>query len=580
MQTTKRHATSVLILGIAILTGLARADYSPSYSDFKGARYENIEKSTWDIGWTADIHHKSVEARERQAPAAKALAGYEMRLGRFGYYVFGVDKLDLYLFDLDTRAKHADFWLSVDDEPVSFRKPIVISGKGHYKMTIQLMRPIEDKLVYLRAHATDDIKFTKALLHLPPEGLFPKGIEGVYTKIYRNGDKDGKLAGYYPIKQFNGIQDLRLSDLGAGAEGIPLPRLGVSVDVSIIDRATGDFRGQILADNGSVVADNWRVGIPWCRIISTDSLRGSLRYLNSRKLDTNGDGHWAPKALRHMDTVGSPVGRAYTVIIPATWFDVPAPKGKAWQTLRCDYLARNGKQTLSMPLRKDYRNDDGSFRIGFVHFACSKGYIKVDQSVHKVCVVQSCKEGGIIIGLVDRLADFRCMQIVKGTMRVSQTGEAIQPRYGKKIVDYQGTYFYRFTSNISEFEAFGLSMICNSADVYAGRGAWNLYPPKLVWGDPYVRGKAKSMVGRWDWIIDTCKKYGVDILFDATGVGVYDILIHRPDFAAEWYDKKSNSFTKFRREQVSMDPMNPEARKAREEHLAELYGYLKRLEYS
>jgi len=370
---------------------------------------------------------------------------------------------------------------------------------------------------------------------------FPEGIKGVYVIDF---SKDGKP------QRFTGKREFTPGDFGQEGKGLPVPRLGISVDIRIEEGATGDWRQKIFADTGRVVHEGWRQPrYRSHRRVLTDVYRDTYRFLDSRKLDNDSDGFWSAEVLREIDTHDVPAELDYAVIIPATWFDVPAPaKGEQYKTLRFDYLGVEGRTPAEISLREDYFNPDGSLRIGFVHFRNRSLEIRQDYYVtggvrnHKVYVVQSNGKDGIIIARIDTLKGDRCLQIVQSTLEVSGKGESIQPAFGKKISYYQMESFSDYYRNSPEFKIFGYSKICNTLTVRTFRSF--TYPFKLMWDDPYVRRRAQEGADRWQYLIDTCAKYGVDFAFEMHPYWVSDFTVHHPDLVAEYYDKKTGSFRK------------------------------------
>jgi len=412
---------------------------------------------------------------------------------------------------------------------------------------------------------------------------FPEGIEGIYLVDF---SEDGKPA------KFTGGKEFRLSDSGAPGTGIPVPRLGVSVDIRIEDGATGDWRQKIFADDGKTVYEGWRRRYRTKRRVPPGAYRDVYRLLDSRKLDGNSDGFWSPDVLRDMNSYDVPAGLDYTLILPATWFDVPAPSRsgdtvRTYRTLRFGYLDVEGETEAEISLREDYVNPDGSLKIGFVHSAGKdekRGrYIRGGRSVHKVYVVQSCAKGGVIIARLDKLKSERYLQIVSGTLDVSEKGESVLPRYGKKVSYYQMESFPDYMSNTPEFSIYGYSLICNTLTCRMWRSL--VYPHNLLWDDPYVRRRVKEDVARWQHVVDTCKRYGMDFLYETHPVFIPDFVVFYPQFISESYDTKTGEFPKAfcnrheTRDVYRTDAESPEARMLMEKHWTEFFSYFERLPY-
>jgi len=579
MRTTLRL---VLIFAVLGLSGTAQANYSPKYSDLHGARYNNTGVGSWDVGWSADIHGKRYVARGRNIGAMDVHAGENIELGRCRYPVYAATKIHLDVFDLETEASTMDFWLSFEDRPISERSTLTVDGKGHYRATLDMKAVCTRKRAHIMASCRKRMKFSGIRLTLAPEHLFPEGIQDVYVKSYHPRAKPGRLASRYPVKYVSGRLDSRLSDFHV--QRISLPRLGVSVDIGICDSAVGDYRTRVLADNGSAVYESLRAKANSIRTIGPRDFCPTMVLFDSRDLDSDGDGFWTPGVLREIDTLGTGPGLDYTVIIPATWFDVPSlRKGdRPYKTLRLEYVSTGGRKAVTVPLRKDYLNPDGSVRIGFVHHSRYARRGTAGQ-VHRVYVVQSTRKDGIVIGMLDESRDYRCLQMVKGTLRVSQDGEAIQPGFGKKISYQQMAPFYDYTSNTSEFQIYHLAQVCNTLTCRPWR-SWR-YPPKLLWKDPYGRAQTAKHIERWQYIIDTCKKYGMDFLYETHATFVPDFTVHYPDCIAEKYNKEDGSFSqasylhygKVKRDCV--DLVNSVSAKRLEECHREFFAHFKRLPY-
>jgi len=575
--------TSALAL-LCCLTGFnVLSDHKPAYHNIRGARLNNTRTKTWDVAWSEDIHHKRIEGRERKIGFKQLPSGTTISFGNFGYLVYGVDKIDLYLFDLRTKARKLHFWLTVDDKLVSDRSAIDFKGNGNYKLTFALTEPLDTKRVFLIGSCTHDVRFTRALLYNAPEHIFPKALEGVYILKYRNTPKNGKLQQGHPVIAMSGKKEWKLADFAVNNKGIRMPRLGLPVDIRISDAAMGDYIQEVHADNGNIVRKSWRRRDS-SRIASIAELSTTRTYLDSRDLDSNNDNHWSPKVLRTMDNKSVPARLAYSTIIPATWFDVPA-SAQQYRTLKFEYLSEGKKKQASLPLRTDYRNSDGSMRIGFVHYSSYTGGLS-GPSVHRVYVVQSCDKGGIIIRRMETLNDYRCLQIVQNTLNVSVEGEAIQPCQGSKVSYYQHFGFYFPALNISEFEAYEYSPICNSGTCRAFRKF--LYPPNLIWNDTYVRKMTRENVGYWQNVVDMCQKYSMDFAWESKGVFVADLTVHHPEYAAERFNGKNGTFEVVwgnrgkggtRSKSDTVDRMNLQAVKRMIEHWQEFFSYFKRLPY-
>jgi len=578
-----KRITAVCILSVH-LTGFVRADFVPTYQNLGGARYRNTINATWDVGWSEDVHQKRIEARERSFKAARVQAGDVMSFGRSRYPIFAAGKVDLYLFDLNTRASKVVFWLSVDDKPISSPGTVTVNGRGNYKVTLAMNGVCAETRAFLKASSTDDVSFTSAVVYVPPEEQFPSGIEGVYLLRHHPRLTDGKLADGYPITILQGKKQIRLSDFEVS--GIPVPRLGMLMDIHIADRATSDFRIRTFADDGSVTDEGWRSRRSGIRIGGSGEFSAVRLFMDSRTLDSDGNGMWSPEVLRELDTLDVPAGVAWTVIVPATWFDAPASAGNPYTTLRFEHLGRGGHKNIAVPLREDYFNEDGSVRIGFVHYSSNprpgggEGW-----SVHKVYVVQSCSKGGVIVGFVDRFRDFRCLQIVKDTLRLATDGESIRPRFGKKISYAQHYGFGAPAHNISEIEAYLHGRLYNGGTCRTYRK--HLYPPKLIWDDPYVRAKTKNDIDNWQRVVDLCKKYGQDFAYETEGDYVPDLVVHHAEYVAEYFNRKTGVFEKAygirnkgsRLKRPVLDVMNEEAVKHITAHWTELLSYFRCLPY-
>jgi len=407
---------------------------------------------------------------------------------------------------------------------------------------------------------------------------FPQGIEGVYVIDF---SEDGKP------EVVTGRRRFSLSDY-VKAKGIPVPRLGVSVDIRIQNGATGDFRQKIFADNGDAVHHGWRHRYRTHRRTAPDGYRDGYTLLDSRKLDSDRDGLWTAPVLSEINAFDVPAGLDFSVILPATWFDVPVPdNGRPYRTLKFEYLTTDGNTQASIPLREDYFNSDGSLRIGFVYWlskAERRGcYITGGRTRDKVYVIQSCDKGGVIIERLRSLKVGRCLQIVEGTLRASGKGESILPRFGKKISYYQMATFADYFRNTPEFELYGYSKICNTLTCRMWRDL--VYPHNLLWDDPYVRRRVKEDLTRWQYVVDTCGKYGMDFLWETHTEYVPDFIVFYPQFASERYDRKTGEFTMEpcvrteARNVPRIDAEHPEARRIMEKYWTELFGYFKRLPY-
>jgi len=251
---------------------------------------------------------------------------------------------------------------------------------------------------------------------------FPERIQGIYVLDFCKDGADGNADNQHPVRILTGRKKLALSDFGLTVKGIPVPFLGVSVDVAIADEACGDYVHKVFADDGTIVRGGWRRG-GRSRIEST-RWRPWRIELDSRELDSNSDGFWAPGILREINSHGVPAGLGYTAIIPATWFAVPPPRGgERYKTLRFTYLGSADRREADISLREDYISPDGSLTIGFIYHGDRSRYHLGGASPEKVFVVQSCNKGGVIVARINGLADARCLQIVKGTLTVSQAGE-------------------------------------------------------------------------------------------------------------------------------------------------------------
>jgi len=371
---------------------------------------------------------------------------------------------------------------------------------------------------------------------------FPKGIEGLYIADLRKEGADMKISNILSVRSFTGKKDLRLHEFGVGEKGIRVPRLGVSMDLRFIDGASGDYRWALFADNGRVQQRGWRRG--GRGRLEHGNFRDVHKLLDSCELDSDGDGFWKPEVVGKIDTCDVPAGLGYAIIIPATWFAVPAPRGGAYRTLRFDYLAHDGKQDASIPLREDILNPDGSLKIGFVYVLSGDErdgkYMVGGRSLEKVYIVQSCRRRGVIIALMDMLKDGRCLQVLKGTLRVSDQGESIRPRFGKKISYYQMASLGN-TSRLWEFRAFGYSRACNTLTTRIYRSLE--YPHNLVWDDPYVRRRTREDIERWQPVVDMCKRYGLDFVYEMCAGYIPDFTVLYPQFVAENYDRQTGRFT-------------------------------------
>jgi len=422
--------------------------------------------------------------------------------------------------------------------------------------------------------------------------IFPKGIEGIHFIDYCKDGADREKESRFPAREFAGTKELTLSAFGVKGKGIPLPRLGVSVDIRIADGAAGDYRDRIFADNGTVVKQGWRHTwgnrrIPAAAFVN----RGWL--LNSCELDSDSDGYWSRRVLREINTYEVPAELGYTLIVPATWFEVPPPSRSGrgvepYRTLRFDYLGSEGRNKANIALREDYINPDGSLKIGFV-YDCSKWekqgrYIAGGRSLYKVYVIQSCNKGGIIIARLDRLKDERCLQIVKGTLRVSEQGESIRPRFGKKVSSYQFVYFSTYPRNNVEFRIYGFGNLFNSVCARTDRSL--SYPPKFLWDDPYVKRRMKEHMKRFNYMLDTYRKYGVeDVYFEASALNMADFVVLYPQFTAKCYDKNTGAFSAFRYpgdefgDGPRADAYSPAAQEVIEKYWVEYLKHLKGVSY-
>jgi len=583
-ETMKR---SLLIAGwlyVALFRNAALADYSPEYEDLNGARFRNDETCTWDVAWSEDIHGKKFWAPMRCGPRADSPAGDNVSLGRYHYALYAASKVDLYVYGLETKASKVEFWLSVEDEAITDRGVVNVNGKGDYKVTLGLKKKVQGVRPYLKASCSQPLKLSWNNLVLMPEYIYPAGIEGMHMKTWFVDPGQGKVVYRFPVKIIKGKVNLGLPDFDVNGKGIRMPRLGVGVDIALCDRASNDYRTRVFADNGDVILSTTRGRV--LRTIGPKDLVGTKFFLNSRKLDSDGDGYWSADVLREIDPMGLEPGLHYTTIIPATWFDVPAPGQGAgtYKTLKFEYLSSDGRKQAVIPLRQDTFNADGSVRIGFVHWCSScKKAMSGCKSKHRVYVVQSNRGGGVIIGWIESLADFRCAQIVKGTLRVSPEGEGIHPRFGKQISYYQMATFYGYPAHSTEFDIYHYSRLCNTLTMRVER-SWR-YPPKLVWDDAYVRMKTAEHVGHWQRIVDTCKRYGIDCHYEIRSWDIPDFTVLNPDCVAESYDRKTGALVKStispencrRMVRPLLDVANPVSRKRMEDYWAEFYRHFERL---
>ena len=577
-----RKVFAVAWVAQALVYSAAAGEYRPEWSEIKGARYNNAAAGTWDVGWSEDVHQKGKQARPRMLVRGAGGVGADVSLGHFFYPLYAATRVDLYVYDLQTSASRIELWLSAGGERISSRGALAPKGRGHYRVTLTMTRVCGGERVYLRGSCPSAVRFSGAMAYVAPEYMFPKGIEGVYIKRFHGGEKDVVRGQRYAVSSLEGMRRLGLSDYGVVGKGIPAPRLGVSVDIRVCDRAVGGYRTRLYAEDGTVAHEGWRLNVLRPRAVDAAHFLTTRTYLDSRALDTNGDGVWQPEVVREIDAVGVTAGLDYSIILPATWFEAPGGKGR-YRTLRFEHLARAGRERVTLPLREDYVNRDGSVKIGFVHYSC---YDKSGPGgVHKVYIVQSSRRGGIIIAMITGLRDFRCLQIARGTLTLSEKGESIQPRFGRKISYYQMAPFYDYPSNMTEFQVYGHGRVFNTVTFRAWR-PWR-YPPKLVWDDPYVRGKTRANVDRLQYVADTCKRYGMDLLYESHADDMADVLVHHPEYIAEYYDGKTGRlYTATKRRSKGktlqgpwLDFTNPAAVKAIEEFWTELLGYFERLPY-
>jgi len=395
VKESKMHQREVVLTRILALAQMLlpifaiAADYRPSFEDIKGARFNNKLKATWDIAWSEDVHPKGIERRECQLSDVESAAGASLSLGRPHYSVWALEEVDLYLLGLETEARELRIWLSVDDKEITERAIVAVNGNGNYKVTVKLKRICRSEKVYVRASCKQGFRISKMLFYSPPKNLFPEGIQGVYLLKYANqSPADGKLKGGLPVAIKTGKQEWKLSDFLSSGKGIPMPRLGVSVDIGIGGAAMGDYYQRVYAEDGSVVRKSWRKMQTNPRVIPADQFCVTKALLDSRKLDSNGDGLWSAEILRSMDSKDVPAGMAYATIIPATWFDVPAT-ADPYKILKFEYISQQGRKRMSIPLRDDYRNPDGSMRLGFLHFSTYLNAL-TGKSIHKAYIVCSC----------------------------------------------------------------------------------------------------------------------------------------------------------------------------------------------
>lgn len=289
------------------------------------------------------------------------------------------------------------------------------------------------------AHTIEYADFEGARRESPEDGYWEVGWVAPHHKVSRSW--------IYPVKGLEGVcyksfgststgnRSVTVSDMGLDeARGIPLPLLGIKGDLYVTTHRNVECPVRYYADDGRVALEWWTSGYfakfylgslvemrEWVAETRTVEERAKLMrggqfmpsarsaLLDSRWLDTDGDGAWSPKTLLTIRNYAVPLSLQYVMILPATTVDIPVQRG--WQQgaeVTFEYRVADGHRKAAFLLDPSSMPEQGMLRIGFVGRAGSAD----------VYVVQNPGRGkeGIIVGKAPALEGR--LRIKPGTLQV------------------------------------------------------------------------------------------------------------------------------------------------------------------
>jgi len=257
-----------------------------------------------------------------------------------------------------------------------------------------------------------------------PGPVYPRtGLEGVIFKAFSGTSTWNRV--------------ITPGDIGIdGSRGIPLPLLGITGDIYVCVHRDRECPIRYYADDGTVAQEQWmrwfypyaivpggRTGKrKWlesgCRLEDRPFVQFSRPFtvlLDSRRLDSDGDGVWKPEKLMKIRSYKAPLSVKYVVIVPATTLAVPIPSRlKKASRLSFEYATSNGVAKTEALLDPAFMPSERPVRIGFVW----KQQQKKGGKDCAVYVVQNPGRGkeGIIVGKVP--VDGNCLAIKPGSLKI------------------------------------------------------------------------------------------------------------------------------------------------------------------